>query len=50
MDYYSATKNGKGLIAKLAATNPTTLACMHGSAWRGEGAALLTALGDALDT
>ena len=49
MDYYSATKNGRELIAKLAATNPTTLAVMHGSAWRGNGAALLTALGDALE-
>ena len=50
MDYYSATKNAPALIAKLAATTPTTLACMHGSAWRGDGAALLTALGTALDT
>lgn len=49
MDYYSATKNGRALIAKLAATNPTTLAVMHGSAWRGDGAALLTALGERLD-
>ena len=49
MDYYSATKNGRALIAKLAATNPTMLAVMHGSAWRGDGAALLTALGETLD-
>lgn len=49
MDYYSATKNGPALIAKLAATQPTTLAVMHGSAWRGDGAALLGALSDALD-
>jgi flavorubredoxin len=49
MDYYSATKNGPALIAKLAATNPTTLAVMHGSAWRGDGAALLGALGKSLD-
>jgi len=49
MDYYSATKNAPALIAKLAATQPSTLACMHGSAWRGDGAALLTALGRALD-
>lgn len=34
----------------LAATNPTTLACMHGSAWRGDGAKLLRALADALST
>ncbi len=49
MDYYSATKNGRALIAKLAATNPSTLAVMHGSAWRGNGAALLEALGETLD-
>jgi flavorubredoxin len=49
MDYYSKTKNLRPLIAKLAATGPKTLACMHGSAWQGDGAALLHALGDALD-
>jgi flavorubredoxin len=49
MDYYSATKNAPALIAKLAATRPTTLAVMHGSAWTGDGAALLMALGEALD-
>jgi flavorubredoxin len=49
MDYYSATRNGRALLAKLAATQPATLACMHGSAWRGDGSALLTALGEALD-
>jgi flavorubredoxin len=32
MDYFSHTKNAKALLEKLAATNPTTLACMHGSA------------------
>ncbi len=49
MDYYSATRNAPALIAKLAATRPTTLACMHGSAWSGDGAALLGALGEALE-
>jgi flavorubredoxin len=49
MDYYSHTKNARALLAKLAATAPATLACMHGSAWQGDGAALLGALGDALD-
>jgi flavorubredoxin len=49
LDYYSATKRGPALIAKLAATRPSTLACMHGSAWRGDGAALLTELGRSLD-
>jgi len=49
MDYYSHTKHVAALIEKLAATNPRTLACMHGSTWRGDGAKLLRALRDALD-
>jgi flavorubredoxin len=49
LDYYSHTKNAGALIERLAATRPTTLACMHGAAWRGDGAALLRALGDRLD-
>ena len=48
MDYYSQTKNARGMIERLAAAKPTTMACMHGSAWRGDGAALLRALADAL--
>jgi hypothetical protein len=36
------------LLERLAATNPTTLACMHGSVWRGDGASVLRALADAL--
>jgi len=48
MDYFSHTKNARKLIEKLAASNPTTLACMHGSAWRGDGAKLLRALADEL--
>jgi flavorubredoxin len=49
LDYYSHTRNGRGLIDRLAATAPTTLACMHGAAWQGDGAALLRALGERLD-
>lgn len=48
MDYYSHTKNARTLLEKLAATKPTTLACMHGSAWRGDGEKLLFSLADAL--
>lgn len=48
MDYFSHTSNARELIERLAATNPTTLACMHGSAWRGDGAKLLRALAEAL--
>ena len=48
MDYYSHTKNARSMIERLAGTKPTTMACMHGSAWRGDGAALLRALADTL--
>ncbi len=48
MDYYAHTRNTGDLIAKLAATEPTTLACMHGSSWRGKGSALLGELATVL--
>lgn len=48
MDYFSHTKNAHAMLERLASTNPTTLACMHGSAWRGDGAKLLRALAEAL--
>jgi flavorubredoxin len=50
MDYYSYGKYAPAHLEKLAATAPTTLACMHGAAWRGDGAAALRALGDALQS
>ncbi len=40
-DYFARARNTASLIAKLAATNPTTLACMHGSSWHGNGSELL---------
>lgn len=49
LDYYSHTRNGRAMLERLAETRPTTLACMHGSAWQGDGAALLRALADRLD-
>lgn len=49
MDYYSHTRHAPQWIEKLAAQAPTTLACMHGSAWSGDGAALLRALGERLN-
>lgn len=47
-DYYSHTENRAALIEKLSGFEPKILACMHGSAWRGDGAALLRALGQRL--
>jgi flavorubredoxin len=48
MDYFSHTKNARYMLEKLASTGPATLGCMHGSAWRGDGAKLLRALADEL--
>jgi glyoxylase-like metal-dependent hydrolase (beta-lactamase superfamily II) len=39
----------RALLGKLAATEPTTLALMHGSCYRGNGGALLAGLADALE-
>jgi hypothetical protein len=36
------------MIDKLAALEPRLLACMHGSAWQGDGASMLRRLGAAL--
>src|SRR6266498_1552474 len=49
LDYYAHSTNTRAMLDRLATTNPRTLACMHGSAWRGDGAALLCALARALD-
>jgi flavorubredoxin len=48
MDYFSHSTNTKTLIEQLAQEAPETLACMHGSAWTGDGANLLRALGERL--
>jgi flavorubredoxin len=49
LDYFSHARNTREMLERLAASEPTTLACMHGSAWRGDGASLLRALADKLD-
>ena len=48
MDYFSHSTNTMALIENLAREQPETMACMHGSAWRGDGAGLLRALGERL--
>lgn len=48
MDYFSHSTNTKALIEQLAREAPEALACMHGSAWAGDGGNLLRALGDRL--
>ena len=48
MDYFAHAANTTELLAKLAATRPRTLACMHGASWRGDGEALLGELSNRL--
>ena len=44
LDYFSQTRQVHELVEKLAKTSPFVLACMHGAAWKGDGAALLRQL------
>jgi flavorubredoxin len=49
LDYYAHARDGRLRLERLADLAPSTLACMHGSAWRGDGGRLLRALADAVD-
>jgi flavorubredoxin len=48
MDYFAHAPNTTAILERLAREQPTTLAVMHGSAWKGDGAKLLRELGTAL--
>jgi len=48
MDYYAHAPDTTAMLERLAREAPRTLACMHGSAWRGDGAVLLRALAEAV--
>lgn len=48
LDYFSHTVNARPMLAKLADLEPQTMACMHGSAWRGDGRQLINELADVL--
>lgn len=48
MDYFALGPDTQAMIEKLASLRPETLACMHGSAWTGDGAAMLRRLGKSL--
>lgn len=48
MDYFAHAPQTAATLARLAQLKPGMLACMHGSAWRGDGAALLRHLAEAL--
>ncbi len=44
LDYFAHAPQTQAVLERLAREAPTTLACMHGSAWRGDGARLLREL------
>ncbi len=48
LDYFAHSPDTTSILERIARERPTTLACMHGSAFRGDGAALLRALGERL--
>jgi flavorubredoxin len=48
MDYYAHAPQTAATLERLAREQPQVLACMHGSAWRGDGAKLLRALAQSL--
>jgi flavorubredoxin len=47
-DYYTHAPQTTATLLRLAQQKPRTLACMHGSAWRGDGGALLRHLAEAV--
>jgi flavorubredoxin len=50
MDYWARSPTTGAVLERLAALEPTTLACMHGHAWRGNGGKLLRELAASLTT
>ena len=48
LDYYAHAPQTDATLERFAREQPTTLAVMHGSAWRGDGAALLRSLAASL--
>ena len=48
MDYYAHAPHTASVLERIARLEPQVLACMHGSAWRGDGAGLLRALAKSL--
>ncbi len=49
MEYYAHSTKTAATLERLAKLNPKTLACQHGSAYRGDGAALLRELAKILE-
>ncbi len=48
MDYFAHAPNTGEILERLAREQPVTMACMHGSAWKGDGAGLLRELAKAV--
>ena len=48
MDYYAHAANTTRVLQHLASVQPTTLACMHGASWQGDGGQMLRRLGERL--
>ena len=46
MDYFAHSPDTRTQLHRLSELQPSTLACMHGSAWRGNGALLLQKLAE----
>jgi flavorubredoxin len=49
MDYYAHATSTSAILERLASLRPSMLACQHGSAYRGDGAALLRELAVTLE-
>ena len=47
-DYYAHGSHVEATLLRMAALRPQTLACMHGSAWRGDGGRLIQELARAV--
>ena len=50
MEYYAHAASTSQILERLAELGPSMLACQHGSAYRGDGAALLRQLAAILDS
>jgi flavorubredoxin len=49
MDYWAHAATTRATLERLASLKPRTLACMHGSAWAGDGGALIHDLASTLE-
>jgi flavorubredoxin len=49
LDYWAHAASTRPTLERLASLQPTTLACMHGSAWTGDGAGLIRELAAKLE-